>query len=318
MPGARRQLKEVADALGIDRKEFEKMALETSKLEDKMSKIKFSGLDISKEDQEQLANLAQLQDVGGGRKEYVVNYRDADNKMQQAELSSLNRQQLDAIKKQTEQDAMDEGKDPQQELVRLAKEQLGQFGRLAAANEKIANTANITAGGSKGGDDLLKEAADTSLKFANNIVLNNFGPKSNFKTKLDNAGDDLGKISNLFINLVTGDFVKVFKSLESATSLFGGAIADVGTDLVSAYKTALENQLANFTSLTATVSSGTFNITAIEALKARVDAEKLKSDDGFYTPVGDTIKTPSGNIEIHEKDYFLAATQLPDVLQKMM
>jgi hypothetical protein len=316
MPGARRQLKEVADALGIDRKEFEKMALETSKLEDKMSKIKFSGLDISKEDREQLANLAQLQDVGGGKKEYVVNYRDADNKMQQAELSSLSREQLEAIKKQTEQDAMDEGKDPQKELVRLAKEQLGQFGRLAAANEKIANTANITAGGSKGGDEMLKEAANTSETFANDIVLKNFGPKSAFKTKLDNLGDDLGKISNLFINLATGDFLKVFKSLESATSLFGGTIAGVGTSLVSEYKTALEKQLGNLTTLKANVTSGTINVTSLAGIKAQLQTLTTELGDGFYTPVGDTVKTPGGNIEIHEKDYFLAATQLPDVLQK--
>ena len=320
MPGARRQLKEVADALGIDRKEFEKMALETSKLDDKMSKIKFSGLDISKEDKEQLANLAQLQDSKiTGKKEYTVNYRDADGKMQQAELASLTREQLEAIKKQTQEDAMDEGKDPQKELVRLAKEQLGYFGRLVAANEKIGNTANITAGGSKGGDEILMRAADTSLKFANDIVLNNFGPKSNFKTKLDSTGDDLGKISDLFINLATGDFMKVFKSLESATSLFGGAIAGVGTSLVSEYKTALEKQLGNLTTLTATVSTGTFNITAIKALQAQIATEQAKSGgDTFREPRagGDTLKTPSGDIVLHDKDYFLAATQLPDVLQK--
>jgi hypothetical protein len=316
MPGARRQLKEVADALGIDRKEFEKMALETSKLEDKMSKIKFSGLDISKEDQEQLANLAQLQDVGGGKKEYVVNYRDADNKMQQAELSSLSREQLEAIKKQTEQDAMDEGKDPQQELVRLAKEQLGQFGRLAAANEKIANTANITVGGSKAGDSILKEAAKTSETFANDIVLKSFGPKSEFKTELDRAGKDIGELSNLLINLASGDFVKVFKSLEGATSVLGGVAATIGTNLMSEYKTALEKQLGNLTTLKANVTSGTINITSLAGIKAQLETLKTELDDGFYTPVGDTIKTPSGNIEIHEKDYFLAATQLPDVLQK--
>jgi len=319
MPGARRQLKEVADALGIDRKEFEKMALETSKLEDKMSKIKFSGLDISKEDQEQLANLAQLQDVGGGRKEYVVNYRDADNKMQQAELSSLSREQLEAIKKQTEQDAMDEGKDPQQELVRLAKEQLGQFGRLVAANEKIANTANITAGGSKAGDNILKEAAKTSETFANDIILNNFGPKSGFKTELDRAGKDIGELSNLLINLASGDIVKVFKSLEGASSVLGATAASVGTTLSTKLQDALSKQLLNLQTLTATVSNGSFNITAIKALETQINTEKAKSGgDTFREPRygGDTLKTPSGDIVLHDKDYFLAATQLPDVLQK--
>lgn len=320
MPGARRQLKEVADALGIDRKEFEKMALETSKLDDKMSKIKFSGLDISKEDKEQLANLAQLQDSKiTGKKEYTVNYRDADGKMQQAELASLSREQLEAIKKQTQEDAMDEGKDPQKELVRLAKEQLGYFGRLVAANEKIGNTANITAGGSKAGDKLLEQAAKTSETFANDIVLKSFGPKSTFKTGLDNMGEAVGDLANLFINLASGDIVKVFKSLEGASALLGGTVASVGTELGTKLEKSLEQQLLNLQTLTATVSTGTFNITAIEASKARIETEKGKSSgDGFKAPRvgGDTLKTPSGDIVLHDKDYFLAATQLPDVLQK--
>jgi hypothetical protein len=318
MPGARRQLKEVADALGIDRKEFEKMALETSKLDDKMSKIKFSGLDISKEDREQLANLAQLQDSKiTGKKEYVVNYRDADGKMQQAELASLSREQLDAIKKQTEQDAMDEGKDPQKELVRLAKEQLGQFGRLAAANEKIANTANITAGASKAGENILKEAAKTSETFANDIVLKSFGPKSEFKTELDRAGKDIGELSNLLINLASGDIVKVFKSLEGATSVLGPTIASVGTTLSTQFQAALSKQLLNLQTLTATVSTGSFNITAIKALQTQITTEQTKStNDGFRTPIGDSLKTPQGTFDIYEKDYMLIATKLPEVLQK--
>jgi len=82
MKGARGQLKEVAEALGIDRAEFEKLALSSANVAKKMSQIRFPGLDISDEDKEQLANLAQLKDVGGGRKEYFVNYFDKEGNQQ--------------------------------------------------------------------------------------------------------------------------------------------------------------------------------------------------------------------------------------------
>jgi hypothetical protein len=310
MPGARRQLKEVADALGIDRKEFEKMALETSKLEDKMSKIKFSGLDISKEDREQLANLAQLKDMGGGKKEYVVNYKDSEGKMQQAELASLSREQLEAIKKQAEQDSIDAGEDPQKQLVKLAKDQLGEFGRLVAAQEKISNTIGVTIGGSKGGQALLSKAAGDYESLAKDVSAS-FGPNSEFKGKVDKFGDDIDNAGNIIAKLMSGKLTDVANVFGSLSGVLGTGASDFAGRLVTNFEAQLKKESIDVTSLTATITSGSFNFANIDALKTALELE-----DGYYTPVGDTIKTPSGNIEIHEKDYFLAATQLPDVLQK--
>ena len=315
MPGARRQLKEVADALGIDRKEFEKMALETSKLDDKMSKIKFSGLDISKEDREQLANLAQLQDSKiTGKKEYVVNYRDADGKMQQAELASLNRQQLDAIKKQTEQDAMDEGKDPQQELVRLAKDQLGEFGRLAAAQEKLTNTIGVTIGGSKGGQALLSKAAGDYNTLAKDVSAS-FGPNSEFKGKVDKFGDDIDNAGNIIAKLMSGKLTDVANVFGSLSGVLGTGASDFAGRLFTNFEKKLKDESIDVPSLTATIAGGSFNFSNIEGFKTALG---ITGGDTFREPRvgGDTLKTPSGDIVLHDKDYFLAATQLPDVLQK--
>jgi len=320
MPGARRQLKEVADALGIDRKEFEKMALETSKFDDKMSKISWSGLDISKEDKEQLANLAQLETNEKGTKEYVVNYKDADGKMQQAELASLSREQLEAIKKQTQEDAMDEGKDPQKELVRLAKDQLGEFGRLAVAQEKIANTISVTLGGSKAGQNLLKKGADEYSALANDVT-KAFGPNSDFKKKVDVFGEDVGKMGNLLVKLMTGDFKTLATTLGSLKDVLGEGVADFGLKIYERYEKSLKEQKIAITNLDANITRATFDFTNLEGLKSALDAAKAAlgiTGDGFKAPRagGDTLKTPSGDIVLHDKDYFLAATQLPDVLQK--
>jgi len=297
MPGARRQLKEVADALGIDRKEFEKMALETSKLEDKMSKISFPDLDISKEDREQLANLAQLEfNQKTGKKEYVINYTDEDGLQQSKALSDIKSKDLELIKQQNK---AVEGKDPQEQLVNIAKDQLGQFGRLAAANERIANTIPLTIASSKGGEAGLKFAADKNTGIAE-AAASAFGPKSNFKIGMDNFGSDAKKIGGLLTTSVT----------EIVTTL---------------------------TSVSATLFKSTIEFSktlATQILSLNIDPEELKkkAKDGFYAPndgvksindgfkqpqqIGDSLKTPTGTFDIYEKDYMLIATKLPEVLQK--
>jgi hypothetical protein len=298
MPGARRQLKEVADALGIDRKEFEKMALETSKLEDKMSKISFPDLDISKEDKEQLANLAQLQ-IKDGKQEYVVNYTDKDGVQQSKALSEIKSKDLELIK---EQNKAVEGKDPQEQLINIAKDQLGTFGRLAAANEKIANTIPLTIASSKGGQKALDVTADTTKSFSDAVGAT-FGPKSEFKLGMDKFGEDADKISGGIAGLVTGDLTTIITTLTDTSYTLFNSTKDFAQTLV--------NQILGG------------KITPEDLPKVpdgfyTPNGETLSINDGFKqpTPVGDTIKTPGGSIEIYEKDYFLAATQLPDVLQK--
>jgi hypothetical protein len=305
MPGARRQLKEVADALGIDRKEFEKMALETSKLEDKMSKIRFpDNLDMSKEDKELFANLAQLElNPKSGKKEYVINYQDENGKTQTVALDKLNdltTSQLEQIKKQSAAAEADAGEDPQKQLVKIAQDQLGAFGRLAAANEKIANTIPLTVGASKAGDEGLKKVADISTNFANDVE-NAFGPKSEFKSGMDTFGADAAKISGGLAGLMTGSIPNIITTLQGVSTslldtaiLFGGDIGRkiIGGDVRTDYETNDGFYMPN--------------------------KEPLKMNDGFKQPqeIGDSLKTPTGTFDIYEKDYMLIATKLPEVLQK--
>jgi hypothetical protein len=119
MPQARQQLKEVADALGIDRGEFEKMALESAKIEKKMSEIDFSGLNLNAtEDQKMmLANLAEFNKSSGT---YEVTYTDKSGEIITKKLNELQQTDLDKIKAQQELEKKDSGL----QLVDLAKEQL--------------------------------------------------------------------------------------------------------------------------------------------------------------------------------------------------
>ena len=305
MPGARKQLKEVAEELGIDRKEFEKLALSSASLGKKLSEIQFNpNLDISDEDKEQLANLAQLKDIGGGKKEYVVNYRDEKGETQTARLADLSTKQLAAIQKQTEADAAAEGEDPQKQLVNIAKDQLGAIGKLAAANEKIANTIPMTIASSKTGKESLDYAANFTKTIAD-AAGGVFGPKSDFKRGVDEFGEKLDNFTN-------GGFEK----------LLSGNLTDI-KDVITTGGGALFASTKKFIEvLIDGITSGGLSNDDLKKLPLKdgfftPKGESIKINDGFKTPkpVGDLISTPDGVIEPYPKDYMLLATELPKVLQ---
>ena len=310
MKGAKGQLREVAAALDIDRGEFEKLALASANVNKKMSEMRL-GFDASKEDKELLANLSQLENVAGGGKEYKVSYFDKDGVEQTKKLSDIKEKDLEIIKQSNKAKTGDKDDPAEKQLIKMAENQLGQYGKLIVAQEKIANTITNTIGGSKLGESLLKGAVTEFEKTSVNIG-KAFGAGSQFESSLNSGALNIDNTTKLLAALVTGDFKKVIDQMVVVSSIAGTAVSD----FVAGEKTNIENTLTNAANISKitdmnVASINSLNFGDVTALKAA-----LGIHDGFYTPVGDTVKTPSGNIEIHEKDYFLAATQLPDVLQK--
>ena len=81
LPGAKLQLKEVAEKLGLSADELANMSIKSADLEMKMSKIRFPGFAASEEDKQLIANMAQMKDgramvtiakEGGGTDEVAV------------------------------------------------------------------------------------------------------------------------------------------------------------------------------------------------------------------------------------------------------
>lgn len=81
LPGAKLQLKEVAEKLGMGADELANMSIKSADLEMKMSKIRFPGFAASEEDKQLIANMAQMKDgramvtiakEGGGTEEIAV------------------------------------------------------------------------------------------------------------------------------------------------------------------------------------------------------------------------------------------------------
>ena len=306
MKGARNQLKEVADALDMDRGEFEKLALSSANLNKKMSEMRLS-FDVPNEDKELLANLAQLEDVGGGKKEYMVTYFDKSGAEQTKKLSDIKTKDLEIIKEGNK--AKTNKDEPAgKQLVDMAGKQLGEYGKLVAAQEKIANTISNTIGGSKLGTELLEDANKEFSRTAKNVS-DAFGKGSEFEKNLNNGTLTMTNTMDLLEAMASGNFKKIMTEFTDLASIAGNSlktfVLNEGTEITSKLSSA-----ASIVSMNATVDTLTI------AGKTAAEIVTLFTPDGFYTPVGDTVKTPSGNIEIHEKDYFLAATQLPDVLQK--
>lgn len=96
MPGAKRRLREVADAMGMSADELANMSIKSADLDMKMSKIKFPSLAASEEDKMLIANMSQMK---GG--EAVVQIKnELTGKMDEINVKDLTADQITALKEQ--------------------------------------------------------------------------------------------------------------------------------------------------------------------------------------------------------------------------
>ena len=165
MPGARRQLKEIANELGIDYKEVEKLALGTADLDKKLSEISFTGINIDDETKEMVANMSTMGKGG----EYVIKVKDEAT----GELIERNTKDLmeeyagreSELSKILQDQKAAEDEDPQKAMVRLAQAQLDDLSAIRKQAEAVKLGPGMAAGASEGGAKLL----ETNRELANLI-----------------------------------------------------------------------------------------------------------------------------------------------------
>ena len=96
LPGAKRRLREVAQAMGMSADELANMSIKSADLDMKMSKIKFPSLASSEEDKMLIANMAQMKDG-----EAVLQIRnDITGKMDDINVKDLTADQITKLKEQ--------------------------------------------------------------------------------------------------------------------------------------------------------------------------------------------------------------------------
>jgi len=96
LPGAKRRLREVAQAMGMTADELANMSIKSADLDMKMSKIKFPSLASSEEDKLLIANMAQMK--GGEAVLQIKN--DVTGKMDEINVKDLTADQITKLKEQ--------------------------------------------------------------------------------------------------------------------------------------------------------------------------------------------------------------------------
>ena len=227
MPGARKQLKEVSLALGMDVKEVEKLALGTADLDKKLSEIDFSGFSVEDETKELIASMATMK---GG--DYVVKIEDEQGKQQEKtinELISQYQDQPDKLKEilQAQQDK--EAESPEEKMLSIANAQKDILTDIRSNTKAGAASITLTAGATVG-QDMLKlnqEIANVQSK----AIQENFGPGSEYAKGLESASKDLKGAAE---DIKAGNY-------EQAAIKFGQAVTDFTTGAgISVAKTATD------------------------------------------------------------------------------
>jgi hypothetical protein len=219
MPGARRELKALEGALGVSYDSLTKMSIEGAKLKKKMSEISFTGFDFSKEQQEQVANLANLK---GGV--YQVEFKDSTGKTVSKtfeELKKLNAEDKKAFNEYLTKQTEEVGKDPQAQMVDLAKEQLGKADTMIASLNRLQMAIPLAIAGSKGGEDLLSKVYNQQQE-----KVGAYEEKFKFDNLKGNASKFTDAVGDLATAIGTGSETGIITSIEN----MGGAIKQFTSD----------------------------------------------------------------------------------------
>ena len=153
MPGAKRQMREIADAMKIPYTELTKMALGSADLDKKMKEISFPN--VPEDQKRMIANMAEM----GAGGEYKVKFTDAEGNKQEKNVSELSEKDVAAIEKManTAPPTMEE----------LAKQQLTATEAVTAAINSLGDRTGLGLAGSKTGGQILTTARKTGEALGN-------------------------------------------------------------------------------------------------------------------------------------------------------
>ena len=210
MPGARRELKALEGALGVSYDSLTKMSIEGAKLKKKMSEISFTGLNFSKEQQEQIANLSTINKKTG---KYEIEFKnDAGKTMTTTldKLSELSKEDREAFDEYLANQTEEQAKDPQKQMIDIAKEQLGKADQMIAALNQLVMAPQLAMAGGGAGEALLTKSREINKERLSDYISENSFNK--LAPKLSDASESIVKISELFANK---DWVGVEREIEN-------------------------------------------------------------------------------------------------------
>ena len=215
MPGAKRQLREISQAMGIGYDQLTKMALGSADLDKKMKEISFPN--VPEDQKKMIANMAEM----GAGGEYKVKFTDAEGKQQEKNVSELSEKDVAAIEKManTAPPTMEE----------LAKQQLTATEAVTAAINSLGDRTGLGLAGSKTGGQILTTARKTGEALSN-IPSEGLSSK-NIAKEIDKFSDTVMGALQQYGNSGTG----------------AGKLADAFLDFAGFVKTELKDSFSNVT-----------------------------------------------------------------------
>ena len=213
MPGAKRQIREVEQAMGLASGTLAKMALGSADLDKKMKEISFPN--VPEDQKKMIANMAEM----GAGGEYKVKFTDAEGKQQEKNVSELNEKDVAALEKManTAPPTMEE----------LAKQQLSATEAVTAAINSLGDRTGLGLAGSKTGGQILTTATKTTEALSN-IPSEGFSSK-NIAKEIDKFSDTVMGALQQYGNSGTG----------------AGKLADAFLDFAGFVKTELKDSFSN-------------------------------------------------------------------------
>jgi hypothetical protein len=235
MPGARKQLNEVAKSLGMSYDEFARMSLESSKMEKKLSEIDFSRFskNMTEEEKALITNMAEMNESG----EYVVKVKDDKGVEIEKAISDLNSDDLIQLQQQTLTDG--------EKMYDIASQSLSQLERIGNLQETVSNSMSTMLATGEYGNTTLQKLVEGNDKLYGVTADNRMGGVlevlSLTNEKLNQSQIDLAKTTGDMLDAASkGDLATAgVKYLESMEQMFTNIIkpglekTGVGEDLKS-------------------------------------------------------------------------------------
>lgn len=194
LPGAQREMREIAGVMGMGADELARMALGSSELGKKMSEIRFPTLDtgpMSEEQKQMIANMSELRD---GEYKVMVDQKDAQGFstgiMEEKSITQLSEEDIKTLSESSKPKKLED----------IAKEQLTALQRIAGAVTSTATSAKAGIAGSR-----IAQAGRGGVYRTESAFADNVGGlvKQGSITKLTDELTTMSK--DYFTKLVNGD-----------------------------------------------------------------------------------------------------------------
>ena len=283
MPGAKRQMKEIAEALGLNVDNLAKMALSSAELGDKMSKIRFTG-NFSEEEKMMIANMSEMGKDG----EYKFNMVNDEGKSETLSMEEAI-QKISSMNDEQKKEFFESQKP--KDISELAKDQLSVSKSMDSSLKTISEKISYAFAGAKATSKVLKGAKEGSQKFANVFDDKTAGTTT---TQLRDKINETTK--GLFESFDKGN-VNFTKLTETMTS-FGKYI---DTSLIGTLNKAKEE------------FGGLFDFSKLD----KQPDDKQPENKTTHKVGKDTLKIPGQEIQFLPEDSFISMTKGPEFLEKL-